>query len=218
MLKIGLFGAAGHMGQAIRRAAQERDDLVLAPLIDPAFEAETPAAPPDVFIDVSTAQAAIFHAARCAEENVPLVCCVTGGDAAERETALLAAAERIPVLACANLLQSVVTLRRLTRLAARELPTFTPALIERHHARKKDAPSGTSKLLAADAGAKETDVLSVRAGSIAGEHEITFYGRGESLTLLHRLDGRDALARAALRAAERLVLCAPGLYAVEDMP
>ena len=84
--------------------------------------------------------------------------------------------------------------------------------------RKKDAPSGTAKLLAADAGAKELGTCFPCArGAIAGEHEITFYGRGESLTLLHRLDGRDALARAALRAAERLVLCAPGLYAVEDM-
>ena len=217
MLKIGLFGAAGRMGQAVCRAARVREDLLLAPLIDPALETETPAAPPDVFIDFSTAQAAIFHAARCAEENVPLVCCVTGGDAAARETALLAAAERVPVLACANLLQSVITLRRLTRLAARELPEFSPTLIERHHAGKKDAPSGTAKLLAADAGAKESDVLSVRAGTIAGEHEITFYGRGESLTLLHRLDGREALARAALRAAEWLVRCAPGLYAIEDI-
>ena len=121
------------------------------------------------------------------------------------------------MLACANLLQSVVTLRRLTRLAARELPEFSTPLIERHHAGKKDDPSGTAKLLAADAGAKESDVLSVRAGTIAGEHEITFYGRGESLTLLHRLDGREALARAALRAAEWLVRCAPGLYAIEDI-
>ena len=148
---------------------------------------------------------------------MPLVCCVTGGDAAKREATLLAAAECIPVLCCANLLASIVTLRRLTRLAARELPEFAPVLLERHHAGKKDAPSGTAKLLAADAGAKESDVLSVRAGSIAGEHEITFYGNGESLTLSHRLGGRDALARAALRAAEWLARCAPGLYSVEDM-
>ena len=215
MLRVGVFGAAGRMGRAVQRAALGRDDLRVTARIDPLLPEEGGEA--DVFLDFSTPEAAIAHAALCAEKGAPLVCCVTGGDGEAREAALECAAERIAVLPCANLLLSVVTMRRLARLAAAELHGFRPVVLERHHAGKRDAPSGTAKWLAADAGAREADVLSVRAGTLAGEHEVTFYGDGETVTLLHRVDGREAFARGALSAAVWLSGCAPGYYTMEDM-
>lgn len=216
MLRVGVFGAAGRMGRAVTEAARQRDDLRVTARIDPKLP-DARGEPADVFLDFSTPDAAADHAAQCAESGAALVCCVTGGDCAEREAALMRASERIAVLSCANLLASMTTVRAMARLAAAGLRGFTPVVTERHHAGKRDAPSGTAKWLAADVGAQEKDVLSVRAGTLAGEHEVAFYGEGESVVLLHRTDDRAALARSALNAAAWLSGCAPGYYTIEDM-
>ena len=220
MTDVGVLGAAGRMGRAVCEAARERTDIRLGALIDPALGTALDACgpPPDVFVDFSTAAAAEKNAAYCAHRGIPLVCAVTGGDTEARRHALLQAAEQIPVLESANLLRSAALMRALARTAATALlPQWQAVIVERHHAGKKDAPSGTACLLADAVDMPRKDVFSVRAGTIAGTHEVSFYGTHESLTLLHEVCSREAFAWAALSASVWLTGCAPGLYTMEDV-
>ena len=90
---------------------------------------------------------------------------MTGGDPEARRHALLQAAEQIPVLESANLLRSAALMRALARTAATALlPQWQAVIVERHHAGKKDAPSGTACLLADAVDMPRKDVFSVRAG------------------------------------------------------
>ena len=147
----------------------------------------------------------------------PLVLGTTGYSPAQ-QAAIAAAARTRPVFQAANFSLGVCALERLACLARQLLPDWELSLIERHHAAKRDAPSGTARQLCAALGLPSDLALSVRAGTVPGIHEITLYGPGETLTLTHAAEGRAAFAAGALRAAEWLLSQPPGLYGMADMP
>ena len=113
----------------------------------------------------------------------------------------------------------VAVLSRLVEQAAAALPEWDCDIVESHHARKVDAPSGTALALGEVAGAAgaEPRYASVRAGDIVGEHLVQFTGAGERLELVHRASSRDVFARGALHAARRLNGRAPGRYGLRDL-
>jgi 4-hydroxy-tetrahydrodipicolinate reductase len=87
---------------------------------------------------------------------------------------------------------------------------------------KKDAPSGTAKMLAEILGktratAAQIPIQSVREGEVVGEHTIIFATPGERLELTHRAASREIFARGALRAAQWVVGHPPGLYTMQDV-
>jgi len=113
-------------------------------------------------------------------------------------------------------------------------------IVELHHRKKKDAPSGTAVKLAEVAAealhrdatrdltyarhgmigerpAREIGVQTVRGGDIVGEHTVYFCGEGERLELTHRATAREQFARGAVRAATWIAGKAPGLYAMADV-
>src|SRR5690606_31162497 len=92
-------------------------------------------------------------------------------------------------------------------------------IVESHHSRKQDAPSGTALSLgeAAGRGGAQPRYASLRAGDIVGEHLVQFAAAGERVELVHRATSRDIFARGALHAATRLAGRAPGLYRVRDL-
>ena len=113
-------------------------------------------------------------------------------------------------------------------------------VIEAHHNKKKDAPSGTALKLAevlaqasnwdigevgvfsrqgmiGERGTREIGVQTIRAGDIVGDHTVLFGGQGERIELIHRAQSRDTFARGALRAAEWVVKQPPGLYHMADV-
>src|SRR5690606_25291582 len=115
---------------------------------------------------------------------------------------------------------------------------FDVEVLEVHHRKKKDAPSGTAvrlhqELEAALGGqhpmrahregmigersAEEIGVQTLRGGDVVGEHTVFFFGEGERLELTHRATNRDQFAKGALRAAKWLVGRAPGLYDMQDV-
>ena len=141
--------------------------------------------------------------------GIPTVCGTTGWDAAPARE--LAAQQGVPLLVAANFSIGIAVMRRLVAEAASALAPFAefePGIVERHHSRKKDAPSGTAKMLAATVaevrGGAAPPVASLRHGGIPGEHVVVFEGADEALELAHRVRTRRVFAAGAVAAGEWL--------------
>ncbi len=136
--------------------------------------------------------------------------------------ALRAAAGQRAVLVTPNTSLGVAAVAALVATAARALPGFDCSIVEAHHTRKADAPSGTAKRLAeaakqAGSTLRDDQILSIRAGDIIGEHTVRFAGPGEYVELTHRATSRDVFVRGALVAAAWLNGRKPGYWTMEDV-
>ena len=227
-----MHGANGRMGQALLRLAAERPDLfqvvgaisrkVGQRVIDgiPQFAANELGGTPDadVVVDFSLPEAFDPLLAFCVSHGRPLVSGTTGLSP-EQVAALDAAAARIPVLWASNFSLGVAVLVDLVERAARALPGWDCDIVEQHHVRKLDAPSGTALTLgeAAARGGAQARYASLRAGDIVGEHTVQFATLGERIELVHRATNRDIFARGALHAAAWLARQAPGRHRLADM-
>ncbi len=172
----------------------------------------------DVAVDFSLPEAFDAVLALCVERKAALVSGTTGLSDGQRE-ALQVASASIPVLWASNFSIGVAVLHELVRRAAAALPGWDCDIIEMHHTRKLDAPSGTALTLgaAAEAGGANPHIAAIRAGDIVGEHLVQFTGQGERIELVHRAMDRDIFARGALRAAAWLAGKPAGLYAISDL-
>lgn len=247
MIRVLLHGACGHMGHVVAGLAAAEADLTVAAGVDPCpqpmgfpvFETLEPCPEADVVIDFSTASAADGLLDYCVEKRLPLVLCSTGLSAAQLER-VREAAEQIPVLRSANMSLGINTLLKLVREAAGVLGKsgFDIEIVEKHHRRKLDAPSGTALMLA-DAASdglaekpeyvfdrsgrrmarpkQEIGISAVRGGSIVGEHEVIFAGQDEVVTISHSAYSRGIFAQGALAAARFLIGKEPGLYSMQDV-
>jgi 4-hydroxy-tetrahydrodipicolinate reductase len=190
----------------------------------------------EVVIDFSTASAVPTLCAVAARQRVSVVSGTTGLDESG-ERALSKAAEAVPVLWAANMSLGVQVLAEVLEHAVRRLgKAFDVEIVEVHHRKKIDSPSGTAKRLAEAAraarpelaalhgrsghvGARtdgEMAVLAVRGGDVVGDHTAFLLGAGERLELTHRATNRDLFAHGALFAASFLAGKKPGRYAIRD--
>ena len=231
-IRLLLHGANGRMGQALLRLAAEQPDAftlvgavsrkVGQRVIDgvPQFaSSELTAAPEcDVVVDFSLPEAFDGVLAYCVEHGRALVSGTTGLSDTQR-AALDAAGQRIPVLWASNFSLGVAVLADLVERAARALPGWDVDIVEQHHVRKLDAPSGTALTLgdAAGQGGAIPRYASLRAGDIVGEHTVQFATLGERIELTHRATSRDIFARGALHAAAWLARRPPARYRIGDL-
>ena len=172
----------------------------------------------DVAVDFSLPEAFDTVLALCVERKVALVSGTTGLLGAQREV-IEAASTTIPILWASNFSIGVAVLHDLVRRAAAALPGWDCDIIEMHHTRKLDAPSGTALTLgaAAEQGGAHPKYAAIRAGDIVGEHLVQFTGQGERIELVHRAMHRDIFARGALHAAAWLAGKPAGIYTIADM-
>jgi 4-hydroxy-tetrahydrodipicolinate reductase len=139
--------------------------------------------------------------------KIPVLSGTTGWDIAP---AVLQAREQETLfLHSSNFSLGVAALRIGVEAVARALapfPEFEPGIVERHHSKKKDAPSGTAKMLAETLergmGRSGVPIVSLRQGGVPGEHLVFFEGEHETLELVHRARSRAIFAQGAVRAAE----------------
>lgn len=237
-IRLGLTGANGRMGQAFQ--ALLGDDVRFELAAKVVRSDDWRAAPAlDVVIDFSSPDGFDAALAHCESHGVALVSGTTGIDASQRKR-LDAAAARIPVLYASNFSLGIAVLTRLLRDAAATLTDWDLEILEAHHARKTDAPSGTALALGhAAAAARQQDFdevavlsregqvgaraegaigfASIRAGDIVGEHTAILATSGERLELSHRATDRAIFARGALHAAAWLVCRPPGAYSLDDV-
>ena len=226
-VRIALFAPDGRMGKAIAAAITE----------DPGFELENDQG--DVLIDFSAPDALRASLDRAISAGIPLLVGTTG--LIEEHEALIAeAAKTIPILRAPNTSLGIALLADLTERAARVLgpEQWDIEIVEAHHKRKADAPSGTALHLgeAADRGRggvapaergrdgvglkRESGAIgysAIRGGTVAGDHDVMFLGPEERLILSHRAESRAIFARGALTAARFLKGKPAGLYTMRDV-
>jgi 4-hydroxy-tetrahydrodipicolinate reductase len=226
-LRIALFAPNGRMGKAIDEAiAKDRN-----------FQLDNDRG--DVLVDFSAPDALRMSLDRAVAAGIPLLIGTTG--LAEEHEALIAdAAMIIPILRAPNTSLGVALLADLTERAARVLgrEQWDIEIVEAHHNKKADAPSGTALQLgaAADRGRggnspmergrdgaglkREQGAIgycAIRGGTVAGDHDVMFLGPDERLILSHRAESRAIFARGALVAARFLKAKPPGLYSMRDV-
>src|SRR5688572_13807284 len=230
-LRLIVHGANGRMGRALLRLAAEAPETwqvvgavsrkVGQRVIDgvPQFAASELGGLPDcdVVVDFSLPEAFDPLLASCVAHGRALVSGTTGLTDAQ-SAAIDAATARIPVLWASNFSLGVAVLVDLVERAARALPGWDCDIVEQHHVRKQDAPSGTALTLgeAASRGGAGAHYASLRAGDIVGEHTVQFAAAGERIELVHRATNRDIFASGALHAAAWLARQPPGRYRIAD--
>lgn len=177
---------------------------------------------PDVVIDFSVPDNAVRTAALARRARAALLVGTTGLDRRTLDR-LREAASEIAVLVTPNTSLGVAVLTALVRRAAAMLGAgWDLAIVEAHHAAKRDAPSGTALGLAhaaraSGASIRDDQIVSVRGGDVVGEHTVRFAAPGEYLELTHRALSRDLFVRGALAAARWLYRQSPGWWTMDDV-
>jgi 4-hydroxy-tetrahydrodipicolinate reductase len=262
MVKVVVTGAAGRMGTQIVRLVRETEGLALCGAVErPGVAVGQDAGAlaglgpvgvvvqddlakalsgADAVIDFTSHEASARNAELCAERGVALVVGSTGFTPAAKAR-VAAAARKVPVVLSPNMSVGVNVLFELVRQAAKVLGEgYDVEIVELHHKKKRDAPSGTAVRLgevAAEAlGRAPQDALAysrhgilgerppwqigvqtLRGGDVVGEHTVFFCGEGERLELTHRATSREQFARGAVRAAAWIAGKPAGLYDMADV-
>lgn len=248
MTKIVVTGANGHMGRVIADIVGGREDCTIIAGIDlnttpngvfpivekPSMLPEKP----DVIIDFSHPSALDGLLDYCISNHVPIVIATTGFND-EQKAKIQAASEKVAVFFSFNMSLGINLLCALAKTAARILGSeFDVEILEKHHHRKLDAPSGTALMLA-DAINSATDreyeyiyerhsvrqprqpneigISSIRGGTIVGEHDIIFAGRDEVITLSHQAASREVFAVGAVNAGIFISDKQAGMYDMSAM-
>lgn len=249
MLNVILHGCNGKMGKTLQKIISEEPDMSIMAGIDSSIsenpvpfkfymsplDCETKA---DVVIDFSYYDAIEDLLSYCLKAKVPVVIATTA--LGEKELELIEkASEEIPIFHSANMSLGINVLSKMLKISIPILEdAFNVEIIEKHHNKKVDSPSGTALLLAnAVNGAvsekkdfvfgrhskndecKITDlgIHSIRGGTIPGEHTVIFAGPDEVIELTHTVFSKEVFARGALKAAKFIVSKGNGLYSMEDM-
>ena len=236
------------MGEAVSKLVSERNDAQIIAGVDvstsapvsgfPIFQsiAEFPGKA-DVIVDFShhtTLPALVNYAV---STSTPLVVCTTGHT--EEELSLMrAASEKVAVFFSGNMSIGINLLIELCKKASETLGTaFDVEIIEKHHNKKLDAPSGTALMLAnaikdtreqteyvydrqsvrRQRSPEEIGIHSVRGGTIVGEHEVIFAGNNEMITISHSAMSREIFAAGAVRAAAYLSGKPAGMYNMSNV-
>lgn len=226
-----VVGGAGRMGRLVREELSARGfDVVGSYDVDNIEELDELAPAADVAVDFS-APAALPHVLSYARRTGAALVSGITGLAADQLDELRALGERNRVIWASNYSLGVAALRRATAMVARTLDGWDVEIVETHHNQKADAPSGTARALVAAVdptgerpvvggregmvGARvpgEIGVHAVRGGTVAGTHEVHFFGTDEELCLTHRATSRQIFVTGAVAAAARLLTREPGFY------
>ncbi|MBP3304662.1 MAG: 4-hydroxy-tetrahydrodipicolinate reductase [Oscillospiraceae bacterium] len=237
-MKAILCGANGAMGKLINGILGE--EVVGRVSIDgengvPRTFAELGCVGGDMVIDFSH-HTAIADVLRYAEVNRCAAVIGTTGHTEEEKALIFAASKRIPVFYSGNMSLGIAVLCRLAKQAASFFPDADIEIVEVHHNRKVDAPSGTAHMLfnairevrpeatehcgRAGEGKREKNeigISSLRLGNVVGVHEVHIYTATQSLTLRHEAITRGMLADGAVAAARFMEGKPIGLYNMENL-
>ena len=248
MIKAIMHGCNGAMGQVISSLAEADGEMEIVAGVDlnterkngyPVYASLEECPRADVIIDFASAKAVDHLLDYCAATGTPVVLCTTGLSE-EQIRRVEETAEKAAVLRSANMSLGINLLLKLVKEAARVLAAadFDIEILEKHHNRKLDAPSGTALALADSINEamesqyhyvydrssrrqkrdpREIGIQSVRGGSIVGEHNVIFAGQDEVITISHTAYSRAIFAKGAVAAAKFLAGKTSGLYDMADV-
>ena len=247
MKRIAVVGATGRTGRHVVEAVLERKDLILhaavvsqgssklgekvvpAEIFYSAALGEMEGA--DVVIDFTTPEVSMEVARLSHAMGIPLLIGTTG-HTGEQKRELKSIGERIPLACVSNTSLGATTVSLLAKEARRLLGAdFDIEIVEMHHHRKKDAPSGTALMIAEQLGGDnlsvvnrtaerrkgEVGISSVRGGDVAGDHTIYFLGAGERIEIVHRVSSRFTFGVGAVSMSLKLIDLPIGMYGARDL-
>lgn len=238
-MNIIVNGCTGAMGRVLTGLINADESLSLAAGVSrscPEYSSLSDyQGPADCVIDFSNHLNTNELLAYCKERALPVVIATTG-QTEDEKAAISAAAEAIPVFYSGNMSLGIALLVELAKQAAKVFPDADIEIIERHHNRKIDAPSGTALMLAdairevrpeatynlgrPESGKRtkqEIGIHAVRYGNEVGTHEVIVATNSQVITLKHEAENRALFAEGALAAAAFLINKAPGLYNMKDL-
>lgn len=249
MQKIIISGCNGHMGRVVESLCQADPQVEIAAGFDvmgtadhdyPVYSAPAQfTGHADAVIDFSSPAALDGLLAFAKATKTPLVLATTGYTP-EQLAQIGAAALEVPIFRSANMSLGINVLLELVKKAASILgDSYDIEIVERHHRRKVDAPSGTALMIADAAAAacgheteyvferhstrhprdkKEIGISAVRGGTIVGEHEIIFAGHDEVMEIKHTALSREIFAQGAVEAAKFMAtVTQPGMYDMSQL-
>ena len=212
------------MGQALATSVEQQADLALAGVWRRGTDITMLLAAADVVIDFSLPEGTVDVLTAAVATTTPLVCGVSGLDAAQM-LRIREAAVSVPVVYDRNMSLGIAVLERSVREASASLGgDFDVTVAEVHHVHKKDSPSGTAlklgEAIAAARGETGTEGIKFEAerrGEVPGDHVVTMRTATETLTFGHSVTTRQVFVDGALRAARWVVRQPPGLYSMQDV-
>ncbi|MBN2259546.1 MAG: 4-hydroxy-tetrahydrodipicolinate reductase [Clostridiales bacterium] len=245
MIRILVYGAKGTMGKIITNEIESHPDFILSACVSKHIDGDESCSAfadldsvnveYDVVIDFSHFSLTDDLIDFCIKKNKPLVLATTGLSE-EQEQKVLKASDTIPVFRSKNLSIGINLIAHLIQEAHELLNDFDIEIIEKHHNKKVDAPSGTAFLLAdainqkndytyihgrfgktSKRNAKEIGIHSVRGGTIVGEHSVIFAGTDEIVEFKHEAHSKKVFAKGALNAAKFLISKKNGLFNMNDL-
>ena len=256
MIKVAVCGAAGKMGKTVTELLAEDNGAEIFCGVDPGVDpitgntvdgvkiyksfaemASAETGSPDVIIDFSSPAALESELEYAVKYGVPAVIGTTGFTAKQLEK-IQSASSRVAIFETANFSLGVNLMCKLVRQTAAILgEKFDVEIIEKHHANKADAPSGTAIMLAESVNrafenkrtvkygraktvekrGNEICIHAVRGGTVVGEHEAGFYGKDEIITLTHSASSKRVFASGAIAACKWLCGKPAGKYDMTDL-
>ncbi len=241
MTKIAICGACGQMGHTIYKTLLSSTEFEISFGVDgynsgdlpypifPTFDDATTTV--DAVIDFSNPNSLDSVLDYALSHNTKLVLATTG-HSAEQQAKIISASEKISIFKASNMSLGVNLLANLAKEAAKFLgDDYDVEIIETHHNKKLDAPSGTAITLAnaiqsvrdlqpiygrhhdsQRRSPNEIGIHAVRGGTVVGKHDVCFFGKGEVLKLSHESESKELFVLGALRATKFLIAKQNGLY------
>lgn len=249
MTRIIMHGCNGHMGQVISDIVRDDPDAEMVagidivdnrengyPVFTNIFDCDVTA---DVIIDFAAAQAVDTLLDYVTERQIPLVLCTTGLSA-EQLQKVEEASKKVAILRSANMSLGINTLLKMVKTATKVFADagYDIEIVEKHHNKKVDAPSGTALALADSINEaleepyeyvfdrsgrrearpkKEIGLSAVRGGTIVGDHDIIFAGTDEVITFSHTAYSKAVFGKGAVQAGKFLAGKAPGMYDMQQV-
>lgn len=230
-MRVIVWGASGHMGRIACNVLQEKGHELVGRVSQGLREL----APADVIIDFSLPECTSSLLDYALQQGLPVVI-ATSGHSEQQQAQIEHASKTIPILQAANFSLGLNLMLALVEAAAPVLADTDIEIVEVHHRRKQDAPSGSAKeLLAvlqralghgepvygrqglAPRQPRDIGIHALRGGNIVGEHRVHFFTDAETLTLTHTVHDRRVYAEGAVKAAEFLYHQPPGYYTMKDL-
>lgn len=243
-MDILLSGISGYMGKVLVSLCENNSEINIKAGVD-----INPAGAPvkcadsfdnadrevDMIIDFSHHSATKSLLDFATINNIPVVLATTG-QTDDEQLMIVKASKKIPLFFASNYSVGIALLIELAKKAAASMPDAQIEIIEKHHNRKLDAPSGTALTIAnsirdvrenaeihtgrsgfGKRSDNEIGIHSVRLGNIVGEHEVIIGTPSQTITLKHEAHSRELFAEGALQAAKWLLGKSAGLYDMKDM-
>lgn len=246
-MKVLVNGCNGRMGQEVAKQVRLAQDMDVVCGFDRIDTGDNPFSVftkieeidilPDVIIDFSVPEATFKMLEFAKQKQIPIVIATTGFSDSEMKK-INKYAENLPIFKSANMSYEINLMAKMVSELATKLENSDIEIVETHHNRKIDSPSGTALILADSINEafnyemnyeynrhskrekrtkKEIGIHSIRGGTEVGKHSVIFFGDNETFEITHNCTSRSVFARGAIKAAEFILHKENGLYSMNDM-